>query len=211
MDIPGPRQESNDLVGVRLATAADLGWLTDLLCTSFHDDPLTRWILPDPRARRAALPGFFTVFVELSLAHGGIIVGDERESALLYLSPAGVERAQERDDEIQRRLADAVGGADAGSLLLTILGMQAAHHPSHREHYYVTFGAVHPEHQGGGAISAAMAPLLAAADREGQAIYAEASSDSGAAACLSFGFTAMGSVIRLPGGPTLRPMWREPR
>lgn len=194
---------------MRPATAADADRVAELLTECFMDDPLTRWILPDPRARRAALPGFFAVFVELSLDHGGIRVAGDCDAALLYLSPAGLAGAQRRDEEVQRRLAAAVGPGAAA--LLTILGLQAAHHPAHREHYYASFGCVRPDLQRRGCLTAMLGWLVERADREGVPVYAEASSPGGAATCLRLGFAPVGTAITLPDGPTLRPLWREPR
>ncbi|HVK25556.1 MAG TPA: hypothetical protein VM677_29705 [Actinokineospora sp.] len=215
MDIPGRAAhlpEPHELPeGVRLATAADLDRLVALLSAAFQTDPLTEWILPDPIARRAALPSFFEVFVELSLTHGGILLGGDYETALLFTSPVSTERAGERAEEIQWRLAAAVGGGGAGSMLLTILGMQAAHHPTDRAHYYISFAAVRPDLQRRGILAGMVWPLLQLADRHGFPIYTEASSAAGAAAGLHFGFSPIGSVITLPNGPSLRPLWREPQ
>ncbi|CRK62119.1 GCN5-related N-acetyltransferase [Alloactinosynnema sp. L-07] len=215
MDIPGRAPslpEPHELpTGVRLATAADEAALITLLSASFQEDPLTKWILPDPVARRAALPGFFEVFVELALTHGGILLGGDFETALLFTSPVATEFADERAEEIQWRLSAAVGGGGAASMLLTILGMQASHHPTDRAHYYISFAGVRPDRQRRGILTGMIAPLLHLADRQGYPIYTEASSAGGAAAALRFGFTPIGSVITLPNGPALRPLWRDPR
>ncbi|WP_436494501.1 hypothetical protein [Actinokineospora sp. HUAS TT18] len=215
IEIPGRAPslpEPHELpAGVRLATAADQDGLVSLLSASFLEDPLTRWILPDPVARAAALPGFFEVFVELALTHGGILLGGDYETALLFTSPVATELADERADDIQRRLSDAVGGGGAASMLLTILGMQASHHPTDRAHYYISFAGVRPDLQRRGVLTGMIAPLLRLADQQGYPIYTEASSAGGAAAALRFGFTPIGSVISLPNGPALRPLWREPQ
>jgi hypothetical protein len=110
---------------------------------------------------------------------------------------------------VQRRLADAVGSGTAA--LFTILAMQAAHHPTERPRYYISFGAVRPGSQHGGWMTEMSDILIGRADAEGMPTYVEASSPGGYAVCLRQGFVPMGSVIQLPGGPTLRPMWREAR
>ncbi|MGX7829493.1 hypothetical protein ACTG9Q_30825 [Actinokineospora sp. 24-640] len=196
-------------IAPRHAGRGDVPALTRMLAAAFQDDPLTRWILPDPSARRAALPGFFEVFVELSLDHGGILVTGDSDAALMYLSPTGLAAAHERDDEVTWRLANAVGSGAAP--LLTILGMQAAHHPVHRAHYYISFGAVHPDLQRTRRMRDLLGSLTARADSEGMPVYTEASSPGGAGACRAAGFVGVGTEIQLPGGPTLRPYWREPR
>lgn len=198
-------------IAPRHAGRRDVPALTRMLAAAFQDDPLTRWVLPDPVARRAALPGFFEVFVDLSLDHGGILVsGDgDGDAALMYLSPTGLAAARERDDEVAWRLADAVGSGAAP--LLAILRAQAAHHPVHRAHYYISFDAVRPDLQRTRRMGDLLGSLTARADSEGVPIYTEASSPGGAAACRAAGFAGVGTEIQLPGGPTLRPYWREPR
>ncbi|MCG8915161.1 hypothetical protein L6E12_05075 [Actinokineospora sp. PR83] len=197
---------------IRPAGPEDTDRLCGLLAEAFQDDPLTAWILPDPAERAAALPAFFRVFVDLSLAHGGVLVGGvggDFAAVLLYLSPAGWEEAQERDEDVQRRLAEAVGSGTAA--LFTILAMQAAHHPSEEPQYYASFGAVRPGEQQGGWMTEMLGLLVDRADAEGVPTYVEASSPGGYAVSLRNGFAPLGAEIRLPDGPVLRPMWRPAR
>jgi ribosomal protein S18 acetylase RimI-like enzyme len=67
-----------------------------------------------------------------------------------------------------------------------------------------------PEHQGKGLGSAMMAPVLHRCDDEGLPAYLESSKESNIAFYRRHGFEVVGEVV-VPDGPTLWPMWREPR
>ena len=195
---------------IRQAGPEDTDRLCELLAESFQDDQLTVWMVPDPVERAAALPGMFRVFVEVSLAHGGILIGGDCTAALLYLSPEGLVAAAEDDEETGRRLVEAIG-ADGAGALTAILEAQAANHPADEPHYYGAFAGVRPGQQHGGWMTGMLSELVARADAEGVGVYAEASSRGGEAVCLRTGFTPRGEELRLPDGRTLRPMWHEAR
>jgi hypothetical protein len=85
------------------------------------------------------------------------------------------------------------------------------HHPHTVSHYYVSFAGLDPENQRHGAMSVLIDALMARADGDGMPAYTEASSAGGTFAALRNGFVEIGVKIEIPNGPTLRPMWREPR
>ncbi|MFC9297077.1 hypothetical protein ACFTWH_18025 [Streptomyces sp. NPDC057011] len=180
--------------------------LSALLATCFQEDALTRWMIPDEKLRAELLPGFFRVFVELSAAHDGVLATPDGDAVLLFLPP-GAE-----PDEAALDAAFAAALGEHADAMRTIAALQEERHPHGPPHYYVSFGAVRPGRQQGGLISALLGDLLARADAEGAGMYAEASSPGGEAASRRAGFELLGGDIVLPGGgPTLRPMWRDPR
>jgi GNAT superfamily N-acetyltransferase len=77
-------------------------------------------------------------------------------------------------------------------------------------HLLLQILAVMPEEQGRGVGSALMRTVLERADREGLPAYLEATSDRNRALYERHGFEYRGP-LRVPGGPTLNAMWREPR
>ncbi|MFI7384201.1 GNAT family N-acetyltransferase [Streptomyces sp. NPDC049813] len=84
-------------------------------------------------------------------------------------------------------------------------------HPTGRAHVYLWMIGVHPERQGEGLGTALMAPVLERCDREGVPAYLEASNARSRALYERLGFVFTGTAVDLPGGPSLWPMWREPR
>jgi ribosomal protein S18 acetylase RimI-like enzyme len=83
-------------------------------------------------------------------------------------------------------------------------------HPRSPPHWYLAVLGTEPELQGRGLGSAVLAPVLEQADRDGVAAYLESSKESNIAFYARHGFRVSGEV-RLPRGPKLWPMWRDPR
>ncbi|MER5889410.1 hypothetical protein ABT160_36775 [Streptomyces sp. NPDC001941] len=205
---PNPAPAETD-VGAP-ASRDDAGLLARLLAEAFHDDPLTRWITPDEERRAALLPGFFGVFLDMSYAYDAVVTTPSRDAVLTYLPPGAWEEL-ERDGARYEEAFAAVLGPDA-ERLAAISALQAERHPADRPHYYLAFGAVRPEARGARLLTALVEQITARADAEGYGLYTEASSPGGEASCLRNGYVPVGPRIELPdGGPTLRPLWRDPR
>lgn len=193
-----------------LATRSDTDKLATLLADAFQEDPLAVWAFPDEGRRSWLLPDFFRVFLDLSLEHNGVYTTADRDAVMLFLPPAGWAAMQAQEQELEWRFAEIVG--DYVDRLLDIVRLQAVHHPSGRPHYYVSFAGVSGQAQRRGAMSTLLRRLVAKADNEGLGIYTEASSAGGEATFRRSGGIQIAEDIVLPdGGPTLRPMWREPR
>ena len=192
-----------------LATRSDRDKLATLLARAFHDDPLAVWAFPDEGRRAWLLPDFFRVFLDLSLDHDGVYTTADRDAALLFLPPSGWAAMQADERELGWQFAEICG--DYAEKLMTIVELQNEHHPVGRPHLYVSFAGVSPQAQRRGAMSTLLHRLAARADRDGLGIYTEASSAGGEASFRRLGGVPVGPDIVLPDGPTLRPMWREPR
>jgi hypothetical protein len=206
IEAPADRQDADEAI---LATRADTDILATMLAEAFHNDALTRWITPDEDRRRAQLPHFFRLFLEISLHYDAVYTNASRDAALLFLPPGGWEETEKRGVELSQRFAEILG--DDVEAMATISGLQAIHHQTGRAHYYVSFGGVSPRNQRRGAMTTLLQALMDRADAEGYGTYTEASSAGGAFAARRAGFSEIGMKIAIPNGPTLRPMWREPR
>lgn len=194
---------------VRKGTPADIPALTGLLADAFAADPLVEWIFPDPSVRAVLLPRMFRVFLDLSLACRGVYTTVDLDCVLLTQPPEATALSEFQQHELARRFTAALGPAAA--TVLAIGRAQDAAHPQDVPHCYFSFAAVAPDlrHTGRGRM---LAPyVIDRCDQLGLPIYLEASSPSGEAAARLLGFTAHGPDIRLPDGPSLRPMWRDPR
>jgi GNAT superfamily N-acetyltransferase len=189
-------------LSVRRAARADAGALVDVLAAAFLDDPLMRWAFPDSGRRREIVPRFFHVFVDLAVAAGGAFLTGERDAVLLALPPDTTPPA-----EFPARLREVA--AEYADALLTIVRLQDEYHPRHLgPHFSLIFLGVTPAHRGNGAADGLGRAVLAECDRLGVAAYAETSSPGGEAAARRHGFAPLGRDIRIPGGPSLRPLWR---
>ena len=54
------------------AGEADLDVLSQVIADAFHDLAPSRWLIPDPGARREIFPGYFRLYLEHALASGTV-------------------------------------------------------------------------------------------------------------------------------------------
>ena len=96
---------------------------------------------------------------------------------------------------------------------LRILGelMQMAH-PHDRPHWYLNAIATVPQRQGRGLGARALQPVLERCAVDGTAAYLESSNPRNMSLYRRHGFDDVGRTpIQLPDGPSIYPMWRDPR
>jgi ribosomal protein S18 acetylase RimI-like enzyme len=189
---------------IRPATRADAPRMATALAAAFYDDPVFRWFSPDDRRRHDMLPSFFAVFVEAFMSHGETYADGDGGGAALWAAPGADPLSAE--PVYAERLTEIVG-VDARRLF-EIVEIFEAHLPP-EPHWHLQFLGVRPERQGAGAGGALMAPGLGLRDGDEAPAYLEATSDRNRALYERHGFRARGA-IRLPDGPTLWRMWRDP-
>ncbi|MEU1072328.1 MULTISPECIES: GNAT family N-acetyltransferase [unclassified Streptomyces] len=181
-----------------------------LLDEAFQDDPVSSWVFPDPVHRRERHPHLMRAFLEIALDEGHADLAEDGTATALWLDvPAEAEEDPEDEEEGPAQLRAAV---DPENERVELIGrLTASVHPHGRAHRYLLLIAVAPDRQGQGAGAALIAPVLAECDREGVPAYLEASSARSAVLYERLGFTHLGEPLRLPDGPLMYPMWREPR
>ena len=193
---------------VRRADPNELPIVADTLASAFLKDRVMRWLVPDDARRLDILRSFFAVGLErLWYPHGLVFVANGVAGAAAWLPPGQPLMDVTEQEAIGAALveswgeyADAVGGAI--STLETL-------HP-HEPHYYLPFIGVRAGWQGLGLGSALLRPMLKRSDEEGMPAYLEATSEQNRDLYRRHGFQVI-SPLTLPGGPTMYPMWREPR
>ncbi|MFI5042231.1 MAG: GNAT family N-acetyltransferase [Acidimicrobiales bacterium] len=190
------------------AGSADTEPLGDVLQAAFWDDPVFVWMLPDEasRARRAA-----RVFMLLLRAHympmRTVWTTPDHAGAALWAPPghaiiptaAMIKRSPALVQALGRHTFRVLRGLDH-------IDRQHPKDP----HWYLGVLGTAPPHQGKGVGSALMAPVLERCDDDGIPAYLESSKEANIAFYRRHGFEVTGE-IRVPGGPVLWPMWREPR
>ncbi|WP_079126237.1 GNAT family N-acetyltransferase [Streptomyces sp. ERV7] len=178
-----------------------------LLDEAFQEDPVSSWVFPDPAHRRETHRHLMRAFLEISLAEGRVDLAEDGTATALWVDvPAEPEEAEE-DGPAQLRAA-----VDPGNERVELIGrLTAGVHPHGRAHTYLLLIAVAPDRQGRGVGAALVAPVLERCDREGLPAYLEASSARSSLLYERLGFAHLGEPLRLPGGPLMYPMWREPR
>ena len=92
---------------------------------------------------------------------------------------------------------------------LRFLDLVEKKHPV-EPHWYLGVLGTGPAHQGRGVGAALLQPVLEKCDREGIPAYLESSKATNIGYYERFGFAVTGEIT-LRDGPTVWPMWRDPR
>jgi ribosomal protein S18 acetylase RimI-like enzyme len=193
-------------IAVRKAQVADRATVSAVITAGFFDDPVTNWIIPDRADRPAVLPPVFGVYFDYFQPHGETYLTEDGRGAAVWL-PAGRELfAPDQMDDFVRANEEAAGPY-AGRLLE--LGEFFETHAPAEPHWHLQLIAVRPEAQGLGLGSALMDEVHQRLDRDGDAVYLEATTPRGRALYERHGFECIGEIT-LPDGPTMWQMWRAP-
>jgi len=193
-------------LAVRKAAPRDLPEMVATLAAAFFDDPVSTWWIPEPERREQLLPAVFDVVVDAYHPFGELYTTDRAAAAAVWVPPGCLPAGSEAE---QLLACFAEAAEETSGRMLTIAELADGHHPPER-HAYLFFLATRPEWQSRGLGSALLREVLERCDRDGTPAYLEASSEANKRLYLRHGFEVTGE-IRLPGGPSLWPMWREPR
>jgi GNAT superfamily N-acetyltransferase len=191
---------------IRRAVGDDGRALVETLVAAFHDDPVMAWMVPGPERRPAILEALFEVIVDAHQPLDGLYVTEPEPVATAVWVPPGCQPTGDTAEQLVGRL---VAAADEyADRLLEALELMEEQHPV-EEHEYLFFLATLPEWQSRGLGSALMREVLDHCDRNRTPAYLEATSLDSRRLYLRHGFEVTGE-IRLPDGPSMWPMWREP-
>lgn len=192
--------------GMVTADPGDAETLSQVIAEAFFDLAPSRWLIPDPGARRKVFPGYFRIYVEHALAEGVVHTTPDRSAAALWL-PIGVNPPPP-DLGYGTRLATATSPWTERSRLFD--KALERHHPSGVPHHYLAILAVDPRRQGQGAGTELLCAHHATLDAAGMPAYLEASDARTRRLYFIHGYEDRGPPIRLAGGPLMHPMWRRP-
>lgn len=185
-------------VPVRRVGSADAAAVARILAEGFMADPVSRWLLPDDADRARRHEPFFRVFVDHALAYGTVYRTDVAAALWFPVDPAGAAAPPMPAAELAAALGPSLPR-------LEVLGeLTAAVHPQ-TPHSYLPLIAALPGRHGSGHGTALLAHHLATLPVPA---YLEASNPRSMPLYARFGFAPLPDVIRLPDGPTMRPMWR---
>jgi GNAT superfamily N-acetyltransferase len=192
----------NDTVIETVAPAAVPGCLRTLT-RAFAQDPVARWIFPDPQDYAEWFPRLARAFAETACAGGTLRQARGGAATAVWLAPGS-----EPDDEA---LGSVFGAGVAGSRRAGVLDLfeQMAHvHPA-EPCWYLPLLGVSPELQGRGLGSTLLSAAAATCDVQGLPAWVEATSPANVALYRRHGFEPV-RLIQVPGGPTVTPMRRVP-
>jgi ribosomal protein S18 acetylase RimI-like enzyme len=199
---------SSDPPTVRSATAADADALAAMLMRAFEDDPVACWAFPPPGPRRRALERFQALRLAQLTPEEEVWTAADHSCAALWAPPGRWRRTVREDLSIAScfahpRLAHRIPLVVAGFVAVERL------HPAEPAHYYLSVLGTDPAQQGQGLGSALLRPVLERCDRDGVAAYLESSKERNLDFYARHGFRVR-EELRLPRGPRVWTMWREP-
>ncbi|MFJ5733725.1 GNAT family N-acetyltransferase [Streptomyces paradoxus] len=195
-------------VAIRTAGEGDRELIVRLLDEAFQDDPVSGWVFPGAEDRRAKHPRLMAAFTDIVLAAGRIDVTEDGSACALWL-PVPADEGHDAEDEGPAQVREAV---DPDNERVERIGrLTAAIHPTGRAHEYLWMIGVAPGRQDEGLGTALIENVLDRCDREGLPTYLEASNARSRRLYERLGFEPAGPALDLPDGPSMWPMWREPR
>jgi ribosomal protein S18 acetylase RimI-like enzyme len=198
----------------RLATSADVPQLARSIARAFSDDPVAQWSCPSDGFRPRVLERFHGARLEQLIARGEVWTTDELTSAALWAPPGLWNTTLREDIQLSRAiyqprvLRHPVVLARSPMVGLALTNIERKH-PSSPEHWYLAVVGTDPAAQGQGFASKVLSPVLDQCDRDGVAAYLESSKESNIAYYSRLGFRVT-AEHRLPRGPSVWAMWREP-
>jgi GNAT superfamily N-acetyltransferase len=193
--------------GVRHATRADRPPLAETLARAFGDDPVMSWFFPDDERRSEDNRRFFRMRLRQLLPHGETYTADGHVGAALWAAPDRWRVGRFEEARMTIALLPALGRR-VGPVLRGVEAIERAHPTA--PHYYLAALGTDPAAQGRGVGSALMGPTLDACDRDDVPAYLESSKERNIDFYARHGFRVI-AELRLPDGPCVWPMWRDPR
>ncbi len=198
---------------VRPATLDDRELVARIAAEGFYDDPLMSWVLRDDARRLEQLAYVFGGLVDDVLPERGEVWLADASSVALWRAPGFDHTGATDDPEAQAAVAAAFldGPFEPGELeRFGVLGEAMAGAHPHEEHWYLNVVSTLPSRQGHGLGSTILRAVLDRCDADGRPAYLESSNPRNVSLYLRHGFDVTGEIA-LPDGPSLIPMWREPR
>jgi GNAT superfamily N-acetyltransferase len=186
---------------VRRAAAEEREKVIHTVTAAFAGDPAWRWLMPDSYDRLA--PAFVGALFDSRYASGDVWVSDDVASVAMWDAPR-IQREQERPADDVWSHYGSLAGERAGARLAAYHQAIAAVSPD-EPHWYLGVLATLPSRQSEGLATAAIAPVVEEADRDGLACCLETSTERNGRFYEHRGFFAV-SELALPA-PAPRTWW----
>lgn len=192
---------------VRDAESSERREVAACLGRAFEDDPVSAYLLPRREGRARDLARFYAVAIDILAAHGQVLTVSELRGAAVWQAPRPPRPSRAVEAWNGLRMAWALGRATGRAFTLNEAILK---HHLREPHWYLAVLGTDPAAQGQGIGSAVMQPVLARCDAEALPAYLESSKEANIPFYERHGFRVTGEV-KVPGGPTLWPMLRDPR
>jgi GNAT superfamily N-acetyltransferase len=195
---------------VRRAEPEDRATMAAMYARAFDDDPVWTFVFPDAGSRPTQSAQLFSAFIRAHVGDGETLVADDVAGAAVWAPPGKWQIPMTRMLGEVPRLLKALGRRSI-RLLGDLQRIERFHASFTTDpHFYLAVLGTDPPQQGRGIGSAVMAPVLARCDEAGLGAYLESSKESNVPFYRRHGFELVGDFT-FRDGPTMWPMWREPR
>ena len=189
----------------RLATEDDLDSLTNTLTLAFENDPLWRWVFPEP----GTLEPFWRFFIGNALRYPCVWVTGDFDAVAIWIPPGGSELTDEAEQQVEPLLGSLIGARTP--TVMSLLDRFDQAHPSEPPHYYLSLLGTHPDRRGEGLGMTLLADTLARIDEQGSPAYLESSNPANDTRYERLGFRKVGEFSTPDGAHTVATMWRDAR
>jgi GNAT superfamily N-acetyltransferase len=197
-------------VGVRTASVADLGAVTETMTTAFAADPVWgAYSFPEAGTRLEASRRFWEYYLRAAMRLPATFVTPGCEAAAVWVPPGEAELTPEQEAGFAELVAGLVGRAQARVVLGAFDRLDAAH-PHDEPHWYLSLLATHTDHRGRGLGMGLLAACLETVDAARLPAYLESTNPANDDRYRRLGFEPCGRVV-LPGGVPVTTMWRPAR
>ena len=197
---------------VRFVRKPDVRELAGVLGRAFYDDPVTMWMVPNNNARARGLPRAFAAMTRHHFLAGGgaeVACQDGVIGGVALWDPPGRWKTTRREEWLMK-LDFLLAFRSRVANTEQLLELMKEVHPE-EPHWYLMLLGSDPTVRGAGFGRALMESRLNRCDAEGVPAYLENSNPKNEAYYMRFGFEVTGEIKLPDGGPTLWPMWRNPR
>ncbi|MEM6327796.1 MAG: GNAT family N-acetyltransferase [Bacteroidota bacterium] len=189
---------------------SDSSHAVSLAARAFADDPLFRYIYPDPASRERRFAREHAAYLRWIYRPVGLAetVGDV-DGLALWLLPESFHQLGWREAACLPALVRSVGVRRLPVVWRTYKAFDPFY-PTDVPFHYLGLLAVEPEAQGKGLGSALLRAGLARADAQGVGTYLETSTEANVAFYRAHGFDIRHEIPLPDGAPTHVGMWRPP-
>ena len=173
---------------------------------AFATDPLLRWVWADEERYDACAPGFFGVLLDLRRAGGEVWAAGGGAAVAMWDPPGGLLTRPSVDPWPALQETFTADERAKWAIYERLLGDRGLD-----LHWYLGVLATDPVHQRRGLAAAAVAPVLAAADRTRTPAYLETASEANMTYYRRFGFAVEREADMPDGGPRCWLLRPEPK
>jgi ribosomal protein S18 acetylase RimI-like enzyme len=193
-------------VNIRKARREDIPSMGQMLARAFHDDPIVDWVFQDEDRRPKYTRRFFEGRARVLIGQREIYLAEDSAAAAMWARPD-----EWRDPPLQafKELAILTPGVGrrAVQVMRGLIEVESRH--PKEPHWYLAVLGTEPTRQGEGLGSALLGEVLEHCDRDEVPAYLETGTERNVAFYTRHGFKVR-DEFRLPKGPPIWLMWRDP-